>query len=244
MVRMLVLRPDPDGMQSAEHLRALDIDATLLPLFRRTLLETSLPEPNGFAALALTSANALRALAERGVIERFCNIKTFTVGDKTAAEARALGFSDVSSAGGTLANLVEHMAHHKLEGPVFYPAGKHLSGDLARSLAPYGVMVVTARLYDMVAIEALPDAVIAALEAGEIAAALFYSRRAAETFASLTRDRLSRATRTQLGMLCLSEGVAGPLVKARFVQVNLADYPSEDTMMALALSFARDQNAP
>lgn len=244
MVRMLVLRPDPDGMQSAEHLRALDIEASLLPLFRRELLDTSLPEPTGFAALAVTSANALRALAARGVVEGFRHIRTFTVGEKTASEARALGFTDVSAADGTLASLVAHMAHHRIEGPIFYPAGKHLSGDLARSLAPYGVMVVTARIYEMVAVTAIPDATIAALEAGEIDAALFYSRRAAETFAALTEGRLSRATRTRLGMLCISEAVAGPLVDARFVRTSLADYPSEDAMMALALSFARDQNRP
>ena len=32
----------------------------------------------------------------------------------------------------------------------------------------------------------------------------------------------------RLGMLCLSETVAEPLVAAHFVRVGLADYPSED----------------
>ena len=44
-------------------------------------------------------------------------------------------------------------------------------------------------------------------------------------------------------MLCLSEAVAEPLLAAHFVRVGLADHPSEEAMMALALSFARDQNA-
>ena len=44
-------------------------------------------------------------------------------------------------------------------------------------------------------------------------------------------------------MLCLSETVAEPLIDAHFVRVGLADYPSEEAMMGLALSFARDQNA-
>ena len=42
-------------------------------------------------------------------------------------------------------------------------------------------------------------------------------------------------------MLCLSEAVAEPLIAAHFVRVSLADHPSEEAMMALALSFARDQ---
>ena len=44
-------------------------------------------------------------------------------------------------------------------------------------------------------------------------------------------------------MLCLSEAVAEPLIDAHFVRVGLADHPSEEAMMGLALSFARDQNA-
>ena len=65
-----------------------------------------------------------------------------------------------------------------------------------------------------------------------------YSRRTAQTFVSLA-DRV--AERSRLGMLCLSEAVAEPLIAAHFVRVSLADHPSEEAMMALALSFARDQ---
>jgi uroporphyrinogen-III synthase len=31
---------------------------------------------------------------------------------------------------------------------------------------------------------------------------------------------------------------------AHFARIGLADYPSEEAMMGLALSFARDRNAP
>jgi uroporphyrinogen-III synthase len=44
-------------------------------------------------------------------------------------------------------------------------------------------------------------------------------------------------------MLCLSEAIAEPLIAAHFVRISLADYPSEEAMMSLALAFARDQNA-
>ena len=69
------------------------------------------------------------------------------------------------------------------------------------------------------------------------------SRRTAETFARLCEGKLSRLSRLELGMLCISEAVAEPLIDAHFVRVGLADHPSEEAMMALALSFARDQNA-
>jgi uroporphyrinogen-III synthase len=241
---MLVTRPEPEAAETAARLRALDIEPVVFPLLHLRTLPTSLPEAQGFAAMALTSANALRALAERSDLDRYKSLRTYAVGDHTAEAARAAGFANVVSAGGDLADLAELLAHSRLSGPVFYPAARDQSGDLAKSLAPYGVMVVTARVYEMVAAPELPDGLLAALAAGEIGAALFYSRRTAETFiAKAAAFHLPRSVKTRLGMLCISERVAAPLIEERFVRIGLADYPSEEGMMALALAFARDQNA-
>jgi uroporphyrinogen-III synthase len=195
--------------------------------------------------MALTSANALRALTARGQLERYRELKVYAVGDRTAEAARTAGFASVVSAGGDLGDLADLLAHSRLTGPVLYPAAKHQSGDLAKSLAPFGVMVVTARVYEMIETAELPDELLAALAGGEIGAALFYSRRTAETFVRKAADfHLPKSVKTRLGMLCLSEHVAAPLIEARFVRVGLADHPSEEAMMTLALAFARDQNAP
>lgn len=242
-MRMLVTRPEPDARETAARLQALEIEPVACPLLEFEPLPTSLPEARGFAALALTSANALRALEARGALAKFTGIRTYTVGERTAAYARAAGFTDVTSAGGALADLAELLAHAKLTGPVFYPAARDPSGDLAKSLAPYGVMVITTQVYAMNAVQSLPLGIREDLVAGEIGAALFYSRRTAETFVKLAGEGLGRSVRTRLGVLCLSETVAEPLVDAHFVRVGLADYPSEEAMMGLALSFARDQNA-
>jgi uroporphyrinogen-III synthase len=122
---------------------------------------------------------------------------------------------------------------------VLYAAARDQAGDLAKALAPHGVMVITTPVYAMNPAPALSPSLTGRLAGGQLDAALFYSRRTAVTFtelASATRDR------SRLGMLCLSEAVAEPLLAAHFVRVSLADHPSEESMMALALSFARDQN--
>jgi uroporphyrinogen-III synthase len=244
MTRMLVTRPEPDARDTAARLRALDIEPVVLPLLTHRTLETGLPEAAGFAAMALTSASALRALEERGALAAYRGLKVYAVGDRTAEAARAAGFANITSAGGALHDLAGLLAHSGLGGPIFYPAARHTSGDLAKSLAPFGVMVVTARVYDMEPARDLPDDVLAALAGGDITAVLFYSRRTAETFVACAVDyHLPRAVKTRLAMLCLSEQVAEPLVAARFVRVGLADHPSEEAMMALCLSFAREQNA-
>jgi len=240
---MLVTRAEPEGGESAARLAALGIEAVLSPLLERATLHTSLPDARGFAALALTSGNALRALDERGVLPQFLGVKVFAVGDRTAEAARAHGFADVVSAGGTLRHLVQQIAAAGLGGPVLYPAARHQSGDLALELAPHGIMVVTAKVYEMRAVSVLPQPVLDDLGTGRFAAALFYSARTADIFSSLTRD-LPRPARAGIAVLCLSEQVAAPLIAAHFVRVGLADHPSEEAMMSLALSFAREQNAP
>ncbi len=241
-MRMLVTRPEPDASETAARLGALDIEAVVAPLLVHETLGVSLPEATGFAAMAVTSANALRALDERGLIARYRHLPLYAIGNRTAAAASAIGFSEVHSAGGAFSDLAEKLAHASVKGPIFYPAARDFSADLAKSLAPYGRMVITAQVYRMNPVESLPPETLDALRNGAIAAVLLYSRRTAQTFVNLAAAALDRPARTGLAMLCISETVAEPLVDAHFVRIGLAEHPSEDAMMGLALSFSRDQN--
>ncbi len=239
MVKMLVTRPTPEASETAARLSALDIDAVVEPLLVMNVLPTGLPRAEGFAALAVTSGNALRALHERGELPRFLNLPVYTVGDRTAELARGYGFAEVVSARGNLQALVTLLAQAGIGGPVLYPAAREQAGDLARALAPHGVMAITTAVYEMVPASRLSETTLGELANGAIAAALFYSRRTAEAFIALTgglRDK------EKLAMLCLSEAVAAPLLAAHFVRVGLADHPSEEAMLGLALSFARDRS--
>lgn len=240
---MLVTRPEPDAQSSVARLDALGIEAIAAPLMVRRTLTPSLPPADGFAAIAVTSTNALRALADQDALSAYSHLRVFAVGDRTAHEARQMGFSDVKAAAGTLESLVTLIALARIEGPVFYPAGKHLSGDMAHALAPHGLMVVTSTVYDMVAQPHMPDGVPEKLEQGEIGAVLVYSQRTAEIFCAAT-SMLSAEARERLALICMSEKVARPLLANRFTRVHLADHPDEDAMMTLALAFAREQTGP
>ena len=240
---MLVTRPEPDASETAARLGALDIEGIACPLLVHQTLQTSLPEPAGFAAIAVTSSNALRALRERGVLERYLKLPLYAVGGRTAAMARSLGFTTVTHAAGGFAALAELLAHTPLAGPIFYPAARELAGDLARSLAPFGRMVITTEVYAMNPVDTLPPAAAQGISENAIDAVLLYSRRTAETFVRLAEPHVDRLERRHIGMLCLSEAVAEPLVDAHFIRVSLAEQPSEQAMMGLALSFSRDQNA-
>jgi len=240
---MLVTRPEPDASETAARLGAIGIEGLACPLLVHQTLTPSLPEPTGFAAIAVTSTNALRALRERGMLERYLNLPLYAVGGRTASAAKALGFTSVTHAEGGFVALAELLAHTPLKGPIFYPAARELAGDLAKSLAPFGRMVITAEVYAMNPIDTLPLTAAGGFAQGSIGAVLLYSKRTAETFVRLADEHVDKLERRQLGMLCLSEAVAEPLFDAHFVRVSLAEQPSEQAMMGLALSFSRDQNA-
>ncbi|WP_354065835.1 uroporphyrinogen-III synthase [Devosia sp. 2618] len=242
IMKMLVTRPEPDAQSTLARLTALGIDAVAAPLMVRQTLDTSLPPPDGFTAMVLTSANAVRAMTDRGVVDHYRHLPVFAVGDRTAMEANQAGFARVSSAAGAFQDLINAMTIARVPGPIFYPAGKHQSADLAKALAPLGVMVATSMLYEMVAVDTLPEAVLAGL-GGDITAVLAYSRRSAAIFADLANG-LERERRSRVAMLCMSEAVAEPLLGAHFNRISLADWPDEDAMMALALAFAREQTGP
>src|SRR5690606_24457705 len=93
-------------------------------------------------------------------------------------------FATVASADGAFADLVALIARAKLSGPVFYPSARQTSGDLARALAPHGVMVIGAPVYAM---HQAPQ-FSAGFDMGGLDGALFYSRRTAEAFAALAGD--------------------------------------------------------
>ena len=60
MRRLLVLRPEPGASATAGRARTLGLDPVLMPLFEIEPIAWTAPDPAGFDALLLTSANAVR----------------------------------------------------------------------------------------------------------------------------------------------------------------------------------------
>ena len=239
--KILVTRPQPDAERTAAGLAALGLVPVIAPMLVAKYSTAPLPDASRFAAIAVTSANAVRALAARPEAETFAHLPVYAVGDQTAAEARATGFDRVSSAKGTLHDLAATLAAERPPGTILYPAAHHQSGDLAGLLADAGMEVVTHVLYAMEPAADFPPDVSAELSRGAIEGAVFYSRRTAQIFSELAADM---ALGRRLHCLCLSENVAEPLLENHFVHIGLADYPSNEAMMTLALAFARDQISP
>lgn len=241
---VLVTRPRADAERTAAGLAALGLDPIIAPMLEERFTGVALPDATGFAAIALTSANGVRALAAHPQGEEFSALRVYAVGEHTAAEARAAGFDHVSAAEGTLADLARAIIADRRSGKILYPAAHHQSGDLAGLLAEAGLTVDMRVLYEMQPATMLPPGLAERLGTGAIDGVVFYSRRTAQIFAGLVASRDYGELRGRIYCLCLSENVAQPLIESHFLRIGLADYPSHEAMMTLALAFARDQISP
>ncbi|WP_375402765.1 uroporphyrinogen-III synthase [uncultured Sphingomonas sp.] len=87
--RVVVLRPEPGNAETADRAAARGFDVMRLPLFAVRPLAWTPPEPDGFDALLMTSAAAVRhAGAGLAALTR---LPVVAVGEATAAAARAAG---------------------------------------------------------------------------------------------------------------------------------------------------------
>lgn len=230
-MRILLTRPEPDGLRSAARLRARGHDVVLAPLIRAETLKADFDGP--FAAVLMTSANAARAAVEHPRFAELSRFPAFTVGDHSAEVARAAGFAEVVSAQGALHDLVRLVAARFANARLLYLAGEDRAGDLAAEFAKHGISVETAVIYRAVAVTALPREAAQALGTNQLDAVLHYSGRSAATLLHLAAAAGAVNTLLGLAHYCLSDAVAVPLRDAGARRITIAPDPSESSLFSL-----------
>ena len=112
--------------------------------------DTVLPPLAGYAALAFTSANGVRAFSRLSP-ER--QVKVYAVGPGTAAALRATGFADIRTGSGNAADLAALIRSELRPGArMLHAAGEYRRGRFGRIAARAGgIDVDRAVLYDAAA---------------------------------------------------------------------------------------------
>ena len=238
---ILVTRPQPDNEATGASLRARGFDVLLAPMLR--FEPVGLPDDAGadYAAIIVTSANALRAVESQLAAHRLLDLPLFAVGDRTAAVARQAGFATVISADGNAADLRElvlaeisnKVKNKKLRTvrPVLYLAGADLSRDLAGELAEGGLNVVTRTTYRMAASSVLPRETCDAIAANRVEAVLHYSVRSARAFLDAVRAAGVEISALAVQQCCISANVAAILREAGATHVTVASSPDENALL-------------
>lgn len=230
-MRILVTRPRADAELFATRLHALGHSTLIEPLIDIAYRDGPPLDLTHVQALAFTSANGARAAARRTSNR---TIKILAVGPTTAAEGRALGFSDISeSPGEGVVGLAAHIraTQNPIDGAVLHATGTVTAGDLKTALPNFTIR--TEQLYEAHAAETLSGALTAELEAGLIDAATFFSPRTAALFGALTQGASIAADCSRVEALCLSTAVANALAPLAFRAVRVAEKPTADALLRL-----------
>jgi uroporphyrinogen-III synthase len=216
-----VTRARPGAEATARRLRALEFDPLVSPVLEVRPLEAAI-DTAGAAALAFTSANAVRAFAGLAPGRGW---PAFVVGEGTAAAAREAGFTEVDVAGGDVRALAQRLVEARPLGPVLNPTAAEPAADLAALLAGSGVEVRSVPVYQTVAVA--PAEALAVLDT--VAAVLVHSPKAGVRLAGLlTSERLARLT-----FACISDAAARPLLTAGASTVRVAPFPTEADLLRL-----------
>jgi uroporphyrinogen-III synthase len=223
--RIWITRAQPGADVTAERVRALGHEAVIGPLLAVHVLDDVTIDLGGVAALAFTSANGVRAFAEK-CAER--SLRVFAVGAATAQAARAVGFRTVLSADGDVDALAEGIGLRRteLKGAVLHPGAAEPAGDLSGALEKHGVEARRLILYETgpVKLDAETAAMLVRTDA-----ALLHSPLAAKVLAGVLKAHPA----PKLRVLGLSKAVIKPLARTPLAARAFPPFPLEAALLNL-----------
>lgn len=221
-MRILVTRPVEDGEAIAARLREMGHEPVMAPLLSFQAIDGPEPDFTGVQAILASSANGIRALAQRSSRR---DIPVFAVGPQTTEEAHKAGFADVKNADGDAKALAQATARWTSpdKGALLHVCGEEAPGALADDLTAWGFTVRRAVLYRMVAATNFPAGL------PPLDAALFFSPRTAKIFVDLARDAMP----SRLVAFCISPATAAVLEGENFAEIRIAARPNQTALLAL-----------
>lgn len=207
-MKLLILRPEPGGSETAERARALGLDPVLAPLFETAKVACAPVDESLYDAVLVTSANGAR-FAPPGAAGLPC----FAVGERTAAAAREAGFGDVRTGPCDGSAAAAMMAAAGVERALHLCGRDHLAVE-----AP-GVTIERRIVYvaEPVAHEGFDGPAVA----------MIHSARSGARFAELVRSRaaIAVAAISPAAAQALGEGWAAKAV---------AEAPRDEALLELA----------
>lgn len=214
MRRLFILRPQPGADESAERARALGLEPVVAPLFEVEPVAWNAPEPAGFDALLLTSANAVRCGGDN--LNGLRGLQVHAIGEATAAAARDAGFGIASVGDANIERLLGSIAPNLRL--------LHLCGVERRLPDDVRQTITSVPVYRA---EPLPEPRGLNAIGGQVAAV--HSPRAGRRLAEL----IDLQARASVRVAAISDAAASAAGES-WERVEAADAPNDDALLALA----------
>jgi uroporphyrinogen-III synthase len=231
-MRIALTRPHADSERTASTLRACGHEVLVAPLMHIAPVGADLSGTWG--AVVVTSANAPSVLAGNPARDTLIKFPLFAVGRRSADAAKAAGFTDVTSAGGDVRDLVRLIAERRADAkaPLLYLAGEARVADLAGELTARGLAVEMRIVYRAVTAP-FPPELTAALKNGTLDAVLHFSARSADNYIAGAAAAGLAEQALALRHYCLSGAIAAPLSAAGAAKIWVAPRPDEAALVGL-----------
>jgi uroporphyrinogen-III synthase len=227
---VLITRPEPGASETAARVTALGYQPVVAPLLDIQALRGSLPPSGRMQAILATSGNAIPSLPAS-----HRHLPLYTVGEATAARARAAGFAQVVSADGDAAALASLVAQRcdRHAGPLLLAAARGQGEALAADLRAHGFSVNRRIVYAANLVAHLPAIARDAFASGGLTAALHFSAETARQCVRLLRAaRLHEAVQS-VDALAIGRPAAVALQALPWRRILVAAQPNQEAMLAL-----------
>ncbi len=212
-MNIIFTRPLMDSEDLMAGLFSLGHKMIHIPTLKISPIKTKIVELNNYDAVIFTSANAIKYLKTSSKNK---NIICFCVGSITEKIARANGFINTISAGGTvnaLKNLILNNARLNKGNKIAYVCGDNISTDLDSDLLKEGFEVKKIINYQSEKITQISDQDKKLVETNPPHLIFVYSKRSAESFIQLVKKYSLYPLMTGSVVMCISKKVSDVFIK-------------------------------
>jgi len=220
-MNILITRPLMDAEDLMEKLFAYGHKIIHLPTLKIFTVKTELVNPNNFDAFVFTSTNAVRNLKLSSTNK---SLHCFCVGSITEKIARQSGFTNTSSAGGTvnaLKNLIMVSDKVNKNSNLAYFCGDNTSYDLDLELKKEGLKIKKVINYSSVVISDLNNENRKLIESYPPDLIYIYSARSAESFIAIVKNYGLNPLVTQSTVMCISRKVANIFKHQKWKKIEI-----------------------
>lgn len=227
--KILITRPLPAAKVLAREIKEVGFESVIEPMLKIENTEVNLPDLSSFDGFIFTSANGVHAYTS---ISDTRDKPVFTVGQKTADEARRAGFFVVESAGKDVLALAQFMRSQK--GLYAHFRGQDVSSSLIETLSSEEALFINEFvIYRAVKTQNISPKILKYIENNEISHALFYSKRTAEAFVALLRNHECTSFVKRIKALCLADSMVKCLSVLPWADIQIAAHPDQQSMLEL-----------
>jgi uroporphyrinogen-III synthase len=222
--KLLIIRAEQDAVVTAERAQAAGFEPIVMPLFKPARVDWTVPGPDGYDAILITSANAMR-YGGRG-LPQLMRLPVYAVGNATADAARSAGFTVIAAGTSGGADILQRAFDDGCKR-ILWLSGSNATAIDARAEMQIDQIIV----YEAAALP-VPDNIAEILRQDNLITAL-HSPRSAAYFAQVF-DK-SATDRSTMALAVLSPAVA-QAVGTGWRKVAVASAPSDTALLAAAKS--------